>query len=766
MIKKILPIVILLTTIFWSFYSQKPTIDTTVDTDTTSYSLANALRHLKVISEKPHHVGTEAHDEVRDYLFNELKALGLSPQIQKAESARLHYNVDATTITNVIAKIEGKKKGKSLLLAAHYDSVLASAPGASDAGSGIVTILEGIRAFLAQKKIPDNDIIILFSDAEELGLLGANAFVADHEWAKDIGLVLNFEGRGSGGPAYMFIETNGKNEKLLSEYIKASPNYPITNSLLYSIYKTLPNDTDLTVFKEDLNINGFNFAFIDDHFDYHTMQDNYDRIDRQTLLHQGDNLMTILSHFAFIDLDNLDSDMDHVFVNFPWIKIIQYPFSWIAPMLIFAVLSFIVLLLLGIKKQYLSVKGIFTGFIPFLIALILCPTLSFGLWELSITIHPDYQEITHGFTYNGYFYILMFAFFNVFLLTKVYHPFVQKQKTLDLFIAPIVFWLILNLIILYTWEGFAFMIIPVYAILVTIALIFIFNLKIEISTIICALLAIPTVYICIPFLQMLPVGLGLKFLPINALLIVLLFGLLFPVFIFKQKLRVSSTISLCLSVALLLLASFNSSFNKDQKKPNSLNYVYDTDQQKAYWVTADKVLDTYTQQKLGKTPLPIPKELKRSHYLSYASYVPATAYPKLTSAQYRVINDLSIDGMRYLTLEVNLHRPINTFKLYTNTPISLKSLSVNGAIINNENDKFLIQKKRGTLLNYTLSDTNKDLIIALSIKENDNLDLTFKEISYDLQKHSFFNLIPRTDAMQPKAFMVNDAVITMKRIQL
>jgi Zn-dependent M28 family amino/carboxypeptidase len=47
-----------------------------------------------------------------------------------------------------------------------------------------------------------NDIII-FSDAEELGLNGAALFVTQHKWAKDIGLVLNFEARGSSGPLYV-----------------------------------------------------------------------------------------------------------------------------------------------------------------------------------------------------------------------------------------------------------------------------------------------------------------------------------------------------------------------------------------------------------------------------------------------------------------------------------------------------------------------------------------------------------------------------------
>jgi hypothetical protein len=93
-----------------------------------------------------------------------------------------------------------------------------------------------------------------------------------------MGLVLNFEARGRGGLSYMFMETNGKNSKFLSDFLATKNNFPAANSLMYSIYKKLPNDTDLTVFREDVKINGFNFTFIGDHFDYHTAQDSYERL--------------------------------------------------------------------------------------------------------------------------------------------------------------------------------------------------------------------------------------------------------------------------------------------------------------------------------------------------------------------------------------------------------------------------------------------------------------------------------------------------------
>jgi hypothetical protein len=84
----------------------------------------------------------------------------------------------------------------------------------------------------------------------------------------------------------MLIETNKGNASMIENFARADPPYPVATSLSYSIYKLLPNDTDLTVFREVGDIEGFNFAFIDDHFDYHTAIDNYERLDRTTLEHQ------------------------------------------------------------------------------------------------------------------------------------------------------------------------------------------------------------------------------------------------------------------------------------------------------------------------------------------------------------------------------------------------------------------------------------------------------------------------------------------------
>ncbi|MGB2760142.1 MAG: M28 family peptidase, partial [Maribacter stanieri] len=345
----VLTLLLVILATYWSFRVLLPHYNPDEVVVDTEFSTNRALQHVKEISKEPHGVGFPAHTTVRNYITNELKNLGLETSLQEGYTSGDWGNLSKAE--NILARIKGSESGKALLFLSHYDSSPHSSHGASDAGSGVATILESVRAFLKTNTTPKNDIIILISDAEELGLNGADLFVDKHEWLKDVGLVLNFEARGSGGPSYMLMETNKGNSKLISEFIAANPEFPVANSLAYSIYKMLPNDTDLTVFREEGDVEGFNFAFIDDHFDYHTAMDNYERLDRKTLAHQGSYLMPLLIHFSNADLTNLKSLDDNVYFNVPFFKMVSYPFTWIMPMLILAIIFFIILLISGFKKK-------------------------------------------------------------------------------------------------------------------------------------------------------------------------------------------------------------------------------------------------------------------------------------------------------------------------------------------------------------------------------------------------------------------------------
>ena len=763
----ILSFLIIVSVIYWSFADMLPSYSENKTVTETEFSIDNALVHLKEISKTTHYTGSEDHIKVQNYIVNELKKLGLQPEIQHQVAINNKWRA-ATNNANIIATIKGSEIGKSLVLLSHYDSNPHSSLGASDAGSGVVTILESVRAFLAQNKIPKNDIHIVITDAEELGLLGAKAFVDKHPLAKNVGLVLNFEARGSGGPSYMLMETNSKNSKLLTEFLNAQPNYPAANSLMYSIYKMLPNDTDLTVFRENGNINGFNFAFIGDHFDYHTAQDSYERLDKETLLHQADYLMTTLNYFAFSDISNLESSVDYVYTNFPFISLLNYPFSWILPLLVVAILFLLGILFFGIALNKITIKGLLKGFTPFTISLIVCVGVSILLWKGILLIHPHYKDILHGFTYNGYEYIAAFVFLNLWLLFKIYKPFLKKYSGIDLLIAPLVFWLIINVLIFIYLKGAAYFIIPVYFALITIALFTFFNIKRSSKIIIATLFAIPLLFMFAPQIKMFPVGLGLKNLFISALFLVLIFGLMTPVFAsYKSRKSLVRLIGLC-TVFFFAFATYNSGFNENMKKPNSSVFINDVDSNQSYWATYDYTLDNYTKQFLGDNPIKgnFTGTTSKSKYNTSYRYHKKTENRPLNPPLISKINDTIIGSFRTVSLVIKPQRNANKLELITNAPIAFNTIGVQDVFLDkkNKNDSFKISK--GTILSYFLVAKDSILKVDFTIDKNSIPDISLIESSFDLQTNPLFKIQPRTNEMMPMPFVTNDAVITIQKIKL
>lgn len=749
-------LLLVLLAVYVGFITSMPKYSPDANLKESLFATDRALVHVKEMSHKPHAVGFPAHKEVRNYITSELEKLGLEIFIQEGYTAGDWGNFSKAT--NVMARIQGSRPGKALLLLSHYDSSPHSSLGASDAASGVATILEGVRAFLNQNNTPKNDIIILFTDAEELGLNGADLFVNKHPWAKDIGLALNFEARGSGGPSYMLLETNRGNGTLIKEFIKANTTYPTANSLVYSVYKMLPNDTDLTVFREDMDIDGFNFAFIDDHFDYHTARDNYDRLDTNTQAHQGSYLMPLLEHFSQIDLGQLKSPNDSVYFSIPFFKMVSYPFEWIVPMLIIAILLLIVLSAYGLKNGALNLKEISKGFLPLLMTLTLNGLVGFYCWKALLWAYPQYQDILHGFTYNGYTYILAFVIFSVAIAFWSYHKF-NTLRTANLLIAPLFLWLVICGLLAIYLKGGSFFIIPVYALL---ASLWILIEQKSPNPLIFIVLSLPAIWLFTPLIKMFPVGLGLKMMITSTVLTSLTFFLLLPIFNpLKNKNRMAY-LCLILFIGFMTAAHFTSGFNKNSAKPSSLVYLLDIDAQTAHWATYDKALSAWTSQYIGEQKeLPAKREQQTfsSKYRTGFSYVSHAPLREIKPPLVDIAKDTVIGDLRILEIQIKPQRSVQRLEVFTND-IEVRKAVVNGIPLT---DHYLQNRKSNKLITHFISD-NDPTQLQISIPKNDHLELTLYESSNDLLNHPQFTVPLRPDDQIPMPFVLNDAVIIVKKL--
>ncbi|UMB52901.1 M28 family peptidase [Lutibacter sp. A64] len=757
-------ILILIAGIYFSFYTLFPNLGAETNVTDTEFSTEKALVHLKNISKKPHYTGSKEHAVVRNYIVEEFEKLGLKVEIQ--EQLAINSRRTATATKNILTRIKGSESGKALLLLTHYDSSPHSSFGASDAGSGVVVILEGVRAFLTQNKVPKNDIIICISDAEELGLLGANAFVNYHPWAKDIGLVLNFEARGSGGPSYMLVETNGGNKNLIEAFKKANTPYPVANSLMYSVYKMLPNDTDLTVFRENKNIDGFNFAFIDDFFDYHTAQDIFNRLDLNTLQHQASYLMAGLNYFSNSDLENLKAEEDFVYFNFPYFGMVFYPFSWVLPMVLICTLLFLVLLGVGFSNKKLTIIGVLKGLIPFIGSLLITSLGAFYGWKFLLKIHPNYTNILHGFTYNGYYYIAAFVALTIAICFWFYKGFFKKRTAQDLVIAPIFSWILINFGIAFYLPGAAFFIIPVFILLLILAIL-LFG-KQQNNLILFSIAVLPILVIFSPLIKMFPVGLGLKMLVISTVFTVLLFGLLIPIFQQYKNQKKAYYLFLFIGFMALISASVNSGYSEERKQPNSIVYVYDTTINEAYWGSYNTNIDSFTTQFLGENPIKgsYKENSSASKYNTKINLHKQTEIVPLKQPTITIVSDTIINSNRRVCLSIYSNRNANKIELRTAFSMEFMQFKVNEVPLKKAITKDVLKLKPGTVLSYYRTSENEIIDLELVVSENQQLEFDIFESKYDLLTNPLFKIEPRPSTMMPMPFVLNDATIIKSNIKL
>ncbi len=137
---------------------------------------------------------------------------------------------ETRTDVNVIAEMPGENTNNVVMAGAHLDSVQAG-PGINDNGSGSAAILE--TALMMAKVNPENTVRFAWWGAEEEGLIGSTAYVADLSQAERdrIAMYLNYDMVGS--PNHVFFVYDGDN----SDNVGAGPG-PAGSAQIEDLYES------------------------------------------------------------------------------------------------------------------------------------------------------------------------------------------------------------------------------------------------------------------------------------------------------------------------------------------------------------------------------------------------------------------------------------------------------------------------------------------------------------------------------------------------
>ncbi|MGH7523406.1 MAG: M20/M25/M40 family metallo-hydrolase [Gemmatimonadales bacterium] len=552
-----------------------------------AFSAQRALSDLKFIAAEPHPVGTVAHDRIRDYLADRLRALGLDDvHIQSATGFNTLAGPIAATVANVVGRRHGSRAGSAILLMAHYDAVPRSF-GAGDNGAGVVAILETMRALRATPI--DRDVIVLFSDAEEEGLLGAEAFVDQHPWAKDVGVVLNFDGRGDRGPVFMF-QTSPGNAPLIGAIAAGVPDAR-TNSLTGEVYRHLPSDTDLSIWLNSaFPVGALNFADIGGYTHYHTPSDNLASLDLRVVQQMGDYALGIVKQLGRGVVGPVRTS-DDIYFNALLVGVIRYPASGALALAILCLVVTIGVIAVSARRAPITAASAGAGALLLGLTLIVPAVAAWVGWRVVSWAHPAYGDILQGEPYNAGWYLLAFVSLTAAFVWTMQRRFVARYGVHALAAAPLLLWSILGVVIAKAIPGgsylFAWPLIGA-------------ALGLLVAPI---LLALPLLLLWPPLIVALESGLTAQLMPFFVLLTALVLSVLIaPMARIGALGKWLVRGSLVTGMMALLIAEFTSGFGAARKHPDSLIRLIDADAGKAWWVSGDRAPDTWTSRALGQHP--------------------------------------------------------------------------------------------------------------------------------------------------------------------
>lgn len=756
-------LLLLVVMVLLALYGMTPPSSVSVNAPLAEFSSGRALQHLKVISANSHPIGSADQKIVGDYIFNQLASLGLSPEIQQASIVQQIESgfVRGASLRNIVARLKGTQPdaGRALMLTAHYDSKQSSF-GASDDGAAIAAILETVRALKAGAPLK-NDVVLLFTDGEEPGLLGAKAFVEEHRWARDVGLVLNFEARGTSGPVMMF-ETSRGNQNLIDGLAHAAP-YPVANSLMYEVYRMLPNDTDLTVFKKS-QLPGMNFAFINEPSRYHTALDNLKNLDERSLQHHGSYVFALTRYFGNQDL-NIRSGRDAVYFDLFGLILVHYPAMLVWPLSALVVLSFVVVAWYGLRKRIATMSGIILGFLAFIVSLIAGPGIVALVWWLIRSLRSDYAAMPHGDIYRSEFYSLGFAALSIAIFSALYILFGKKLNVYNLTFGALLGGVILLLALSLFLPGSSYLLAwPMLGSLI--ALVMIFTIRAESRSIkqmaVLALGAIPAVVLFVPIIYILFAGLNLNLAAAGSVLLVLLLGLLIPQlsYLSAPSRWLLPAAMVIVSVGCIVMGLAYSGFRAGQPRPDSIFYGLNADTHEAVWASTDAGPDRWTKQFLSVNPQhsPLDEYFPGSPRPFLKNQAAAVALP---APEITVLSDSAQANKRIVHLRVTSMRQAPLMCIYGEPNSEIRETVINGKRTAFEQGRTTASTNVPWVMRYYALPA-EGLELVLELQPQAQVKLRVVDQSYELPVLPNFSVTARPEDLMPSSAPWNEATFVSK----
>lgn len=696
------------------------------------FSAHRAAVFVKEIAASPRPLGTDAHTKAQAAIAKRLQQINLEPVFQttvianESPAERWKSPTPVARITNVLARIEGEGKGQdhsAILLMAHYDSV-PSSPGAGDDASGVAELLE-VASNLRASPLLKRDVILLFTDGEEIGLLGAKAFVEKHPWASDVGAIINVEARGNQGPSLLFESTPEASALLRQATNDWAENFarPLASSLFFEIYQRLPNDTDLTVWRGH-RLPAVNLAFIDGLTHYHSQLDKVENLSLESIQDQGNALLGLTRTFA--NAPTLQEKTVETVLFTPWGR------SWVSisvdfarVLALFSSLLLLVAVIAGFFKGHLTLSRFLMGLLSALLSTLIAAGSCLVVWLLVRSIFEVLRVSPMGDVYSPSWYEAGLIAITIGVAWWISKYAVKRLGTYPIYLGSLLLWMGLLATSLAAAPGGSYLpnIIVFTGSIALLINAFLPRMSASTEILACGVGIVLIVPLAMLLFSALSVGGGI----IPAFLLALLFCMCLPV-LQRMDVAISRWLPCGLilgGITIILTVASLTHINSRQPSTSNLLYVLDADKQAARWATTDIEPNPWISHYIGPNPevastnnLPgyLPTAAENASILPAEFRFGPAPLVTLPTSKFEVLESIPREKGRYV--RVRFFPPSNTSLL---TIEATQDVGVLSAVVDGERMRGDIPGRRWSIRYW--SPSSEGVIVELELADRNPLKL-------------------------------------------
>lgn len=264
-----------------------------------SARLFNDVRMLSAPEMEGRRTGSDGNRKAAAYIEQRFKEIGLRPLGATFAQPFTAGKIDGVNLVAVIPGSAGEAKLSKpyLLVSAHYDHLGIRNgklyAGADDNASGVAALLAVAAWFKAHP--PIHTVVLAAFDGEEVGLLGAKAFVSNMPFAKNqLALALNFDMVSRNEKNELYATGTLPNPALVPVVAAAAARHTVKVKLGHDVGKGEENWTHASDHGpfHDAGV-PFLYFGVEDHPGYHQPGDTFDQITQPFFARVADLLIDV-----------------------------------------------------------------------------------------------------------------------------------------------------------------------------------------------------------------------------------------------------------------------------------------------------------------------------------------------------------------------------------------------------------------------------------------------------------------------------------------